>query len=197
MSFMHKVIINGKIQYVTDGTVLSDVLIGSSETVEHICGGKGTCRKCTVTVNGKKELSCQYRIKSDITVILPEKDEILSETGAKESGTVTENLCCVLDIGTTTLAIALVSLDEEKIIKVVTRTNPQRIFGADVITRIDCCRKNGVENLQQAVVSEVNKMLVELGVYDINNLYVAGNATMLHLFFGVDCSSMAVAPYTP
>ena len=194
---MHKVILNGKIQYVTDGTVLSDVLIGSSETVEHICGGKGTCRKCTVTVNGKKELSCQYRIKSDITVILPEKDEILSETGAKESGTVTENLCCVLDIGTTTLAIALVSLDEEKIIKVVTRTNPQRIFGADVITRIDCCRKNGVENLQQAVVSEVNKMLVELGVYDINNLYVAGNATMLHLFFGVDCSSMAVAPYTP
>ena len=197
MNFMHRVIINGKIQFADDGTLLYDVLIKSDESVDHPCGGRGTCRKCIVTVNGKEELSCQYIIRSDITVSLPENGEIFSETGASETGNITKNLCYALDIGTTTLALALVSLDENKIIKVITRANPQRTFGADVMTRIDYCRKNEVNELQKAVISEINSMISEFNLHKIEKLYISGNATMLHLFFGIDCSSMGVAPYTP
>lgn len=193
---MHKVTVNSKTEYATEGTLLSEFLMKSGKGVDHPCGGKGTCRKCVVTVNGKKELSCQYIIKSDISVIIPEKSGILSETGAEETNDLTDNLCYVLDIGTTTLALALVSLDENKIIKVITRTNPQRTFGADVMTRIDYCRKNGVDELQKAVISEINSMISEFGV-TAERLFASGNATMLHLFFGIDCSAMGVAPYTP
>lgn len=194
---MHKVIINGETQYENDGTLLSDIFIKSGKSVDHPCGGKGTCKKCVVTVNGKEELSCQYIIKSDISVSLPDRDDIISETGANETGKITYNLCYALDIGTTTLALALVSLDEGKIIKVITRTNPQRTFGADVMTRIDYCRKNGVEKINSLLISEINLMISDMSNETIEKLYVSGNATMLHLFFGIDCSSMGVAPYTP
>lgn len=194
---MHKVIINGETQYANDGTLLSDILIKSGKSVDHPCGGKGTCKKCVVTVNGKEELSCQYIIKSDISVLLPDSGEIISETGANETGKITDNLCCALDIGTTTLALALVSLDENKIIKVITRTNPQRTFGADVMTRINYCRKNGVKKLNALLISDIIKLISDISDETVEKLYVSGNATMLHLFFGVDCSSMGVAPYTP
>jgi len=194
---MHKISINNEITLVPDGAILSDILIKSGKRLPHLCGGKGTCKKCLVLVNGKEELSCQYEIKSDIDVVTPEITEILSETGAKESGTITENCCLVLDIGTTTLALALISLDEKEIIKVIARTNPQRAFGADVMTRIDWCRKNGISGLNSFLIDEINEMVKEFGVNEFNTMYVAGNTTMLHLFFGVDCSSMGVAPYTP
>lgn len=189
--------LNNQIIEVPDSTILSDVLIKSGESLPHLCGGRGTCKKCLVLVNGKKELSCQYKIKSDIDVVLPKNSKILSETGAEESGVITENSCLVLDIGTTTLALALVSLDEKKIIKVKTATNPQRAFGGDVLNRIEYCNKNGVSELQRTLINEINQMIEAFGVNSISTMYVSGNTTMLHIFFGIDPSSMGVAPYTP
>ena len=194
---MHKVRLNNRIIEVPDGTILSDVLIKSGENLPHPCGGKGTCKKCLVLVNGKEELSCQYQIKSDIDVVLPENSVIFSETGANESGEITENCCFCLDIGTTTLALALVSLDEKKIIKVKTATNPQRAFGGDVLTRIEYCNKNSVSELQTCLINKINIMIDEFGVNRVNTMYVSGNTTMLHIFFGVDPSSIGVAPYMP
>lgn len=182
------------------GEKLSDVLIKSGFSVSHPCSGMGMCKKCTVLVNGKKELSCQYAICSDAEIVLPEKEEIASFCGEYSSAVVTENLCFVLDIGTTTLAMALVSLDEKNIICAKTSVNPQRAFGADVVSRIECCRKNGVNELQSAVVEKVNKMIADVSdEYNVSvkKMYVAGNTTMLHLFFGIDCSDMGVSPYTP
>ena len=114
---MYKVRLNNRIVEVPDGTILAEVLIKSGEKLPHLCGDKGTCRKCLVKVNGKEELSCQYEIKSDIDVVLPENDDIFSEIGANESGEITKNCCYCLDIGTTTLALALVSIDKKEIIK--------------------------------------------------------------------------------
>ncbi len=194
---MVKIKIDGETFFAGEGEKLSDILISNKKSVAHPCGGRGVCRKCTVFIDGKKELSCQYKVTKDIEVSLEKESEILSETGTEESKQITENLCFVLDIGTTTLSLALVSLDEKRIVKVFTRTNPQRIFGADVITRIDYCRKNGVNELQEILVSGINKMINDFGISEIEKMYVSGNTTMLHIFFGVDCSSMGVAPYSP
>ncbi|MGN1315557.1 MAG: ASKHA domain-containing protein [Acutalibacteraceae bacterium] len=193
---MHNVTIDNKTVQVPDGTVLSEVLMKHGKTLPHLCGGRGTCKKCSIYVNGKEKLSCQYKVKSDIVVFVPENKEILSETGAKESGEITENCCLTLDIGTTTLALALISLNSKNVIKVVTRTNPQRSFGGDVMTRIERCRKNGISDLQAILIDKVNEMVSELTPHKIDLMYVAGNTAMLHLFFGVDCSSLGVFPYT-
>ena len=186
-----KVTVNGKVVLAKAGTTLSDIL-----DIEKPCGGHGKCGKCKVKVNGKDTLACQYIIEADIEVETYEKTEIVSETGTDESGRLTENLCLALDIGTTTLALALVSLDEKKVVKVVTATNPQRMFGADVITRIDYCQKNSVKELHNSLINEINRMIAELGV-SVDTMYVSANVTMLHTFFGVDCTSIGIAPYTP
>ena len=194
---MHKVIFNGEALLAADGQLLSDLLISGGKAVEHPCGGKGICRKCTVRVNGENVLSCRYRIESDIVVTACENTEIVSVTGADEAGKLSENNCYVLDIGTTTLALALVSLDGKKVISVETAVNPQRSFGADVISRIDYCRNNGAKRLQLPLLEEINRLIDKLGVSGNLPLFVAGNTTMLHLFFGVDCSGIGAAPYTP
>lgn len=194
---MHKVRINNETLLASDGEILSDILIKSGKAINHICGGKGICKKCSVIVNGKEELSCRYKIKSDIDVVLPENSEILSESGAEEGNEITENCCFCLDIGTTTLALALVNPDEKKIIKVKTANNPQGAFGSDVITRIEYCNKNGVSQLKNCLIDKINDLINEFDIEAIKTMYVAGNTTMLHIFFGVDPSTIGVAPYTP
>lgn len=158
---------------------------------------KGLCRKCLINVNGKNVLSCKYEIHSNIKVTLPAVDEILSESGIEEIGEITENMCIALDIGTTTLCMALVSLDEQKVIQLKTSNNPQRIFGADVISRIEFCSKKSVFELQSVLITEINRMIAEFNLPAIDKMYVSGNTVMLHTFFGVDCSSMGKTPYTP
>lgn len=193
---MHKVEINNRTAYANDGDLLSDVIMRSGGRVSHPCGGKGICKKCLVKVNGKDELSCRYAIRSDITVTFDEEDAIISETGAAATAEKTEKLCLALDIGTTTLALALVSADSGNIVKATTKNNPQRVFGADVMSRIEYCRKNGVDVLHRPLVDAVNYMIAELDAENLDML-VSGNVTMLHTFFGIDCSSIGVAPYTP
>ena len=194
---MFKVKINNKIYFSEKNEILSNILIKNGFELPHICGGRGACGKCEVKVNGNTELSCKYKIQSDIEVLLPENREVFSETGAECTEMLSKNMCFVLDVGTTTLALALVSLDTGNVIKTVTRTNPQSVFGADVISRIDFCTKNGVGPLQNALVNEVNVMSKALYEEKLSVMYASGNTTMLHILFGENPSSMGVAPYTP
>ena len=194
---MARVVIDGTIYEAKAGEKLSDLLIRTGNAIPMPCGGRGSCGKCRVTVNGQPELACLYGIGSDIEVILPEKETIVSETGALTGGEETDRCVLALDIGTTTLALALVSPDDGRIVRVVTRPNPQRAYGADVMSRIGYCREHGPTGLQLAVIGAVNEMRRELKAPPVETLYAAGNTTMLHLFFGADCSAMGAAPYTP
>ena len=189
---MHKVYVDSKLLYAREGELLSDVLIENKCDTEHICGGKGICKKCTVTVNGKSELSCQYKVESDIFVITESYGEIRSHTGIYKVPADAQP-CYVLDIGTTTLALACVDGD----LKTVTCTNPQRSFGADVMSRIAYCAENGVDALRDVLIDAVKELFSQLPVLENAKLYVSGNVTMLHIFSGEDCSSLGVAPYTP
>ncbi len=185
-----------------EGSVLlSDILAEHGYFVPHPCGGRGTCKKCTVLLNGESVLACRSTLTEDATVLLPDREQISTVTGGEETARLTENVCLCLDIGTTTLALALVSLDEQRMIRTVTAPNPQRSFGADVISRIDHCMKNGVEDLQKVLLNQLHGMasslLSSFGLTEVDTMYVSGNTTMLHLFFGVDCSPLGVSPYTP
>ncbi len=198
-----KVIQNGeeKILEFTGSVLLREILTRNGYFVPQPCGGKGKCGKCRVTVNGKEERSCSYVLTGDATVLLPDREVIFSVTGGDESGKRTKNVCLCLDIGTTTLALALVSLDEKCIIRTLTVPNPQRTFGADVISRIEYCTKNGVGELQAVLLQRIGEMVGQLldrfSLDAVERMYVAGNTTMLHLLFGADCTALGVSPYTP
>ncbi len=184
--------VNGKTVPIKKGTVLSDIL-----DMEKPCGGHGKCGKCKVLVNGKEELACRYTVLSDIEVKTRESGNIYSKTGVSECAERSGELCFALDIGTTTIALALVSVTEKKTVKVITSTNPQRKFGADIMTRIDYCQKKSVKELHDVLIDRINGMISEFSAGVVETVYVSANVTMLHTFFGIDCASIGVAPYTP
>lgn len=194
---MPRIFLKNRILDAQKGEKLADVLIKNGVFVDHPCGGKGTCGKCRVTVNGQQHLSCQYIIEEDIEVSLPENYDIISETGAEKNGHLTENMCFALDVGTTTLALALVSLDDCAVVDTITRVNPQKAYGADVISRIEYCREFSYEPLSRILTEEINSMAEASGCKKEIPLFVSGNTTMLHFLFAKDPSAMGVAPYTP
>lgn len=191
---MHKVTIGEKTLYAHGGEPLSDVLKREGIIHEHPCGGKGACKKCELLVNGKTELSCQYKIHSDIAVSIPKVTDAASTTTQKASDK--KPYALVLDLGSTTLVLALISSDGS-IIDTKTEINPQRTFGADVISRIEYCKKASYKPLQSAIIKKLNDMTEEFNLNESLPLFVAGNTVMLHLFFGKDPTSIGVAPYTP
>jgi uncharacterized 2Fe-2S/4Fe-4S cluster protein (DUF4445 family) len=179
------------------GDKLSDILRENGFFIDMPCGGNGTCGKCTVTVNGREESACRYIINEDISVVLPVSGSVSAPEGDRALTVNADKKCLVLDIGTSTLALALVAIESGKAEGVFCCANSQRMFGADIMARIEYCRKNGVSKLQSAVISDINRLIGKLNIKEKLPLYVAGNTTMLHIFFGVDCSSLGAAPYTP
>ena len=197
---MFKVKIENNILSAFKGENLRDFLIKNGFYINSPCGGNGTCGKCIVKVNGEDVKSCNYVINSDISVNLPEKEDIFSNSWLTEKTDSLDNgddciLC--LDIGTTTLELAKISVKNGKLLKAITKTNPQRVFGADIISRIDYCKKNSVAPLKNTLINQLNEMLKEIEISKPLPLFVSGNTCMLHFFFGEDASSLGAYPYTP
>ncbi len=190
------VTINGSVYSAAKGETLSDLLLKNGFTHSHPCGGRGICGKCRVRVDGSVELACRYVILKSVSVELIDEGEMLSESGVNTTD-IEDTTDIVLDIGTTTLAMAAVNRYERTIGRVITATNPQRSLGADVISRIDYCTRHGVGEAARLIRECVCQMLAELGAGDVQTLHVAGNAAMLHIFAGENPCTMGIAPYLP
>jgi uncharacterized 2Fe-2S/4Fe-4S cluster protein (DUF4445 family) len=106
-----------------------------------------------------------------------------------------------IDIGTTTVAAYLYDLSSGKLMKTLSCLNPQRGFGADVISRIEYASKSK-ENLlflQKIIGDQVMDLLFDLvdKITDVSLVSIAGNTTMMHLLCGIDPSAIASAPFIP
>jgi uncharacterized 2Fe-2S/4Fe-4S cluster protein (DUF4445 family) len=109
-----------------------------------------------------------------------------------------------VDIGTTTVVVYLVDLTNGHIIGTASSYNSQVKCGDDVITRIVyATERNGLKELQELAVGNINSMLSELAEKNnvppgmIDYIVVAGNTTMMHLFYGVDPQYIREEPYIP
>lgn len=107
------------------------------------------------------------------------------------------------DLGTTTVAGALVDLIDGTVSAAASTANRQLAAGADVISRAAYARSRpgGPLELQGMAVDTLNELIAKLCVAagaspaDIYECVVAGNSIMLHLLFGVDPHPLAVAPF--
>ena len=110
-----------------------------------------------------------------------------------------------IDIGTTSVVVCLVNLYTKEVVDKASSGNAQIKYGADVIHRIIySTKKNGLEQLNKAVIDETINPLLE-SIYtrnDINKdnvvtLMVAGNTTMSSLFLGVYTDYLRQEPFIP
>jgi len=110
-----------------------------------------------------------------------------------------------VDIGTTTVVVALMNLQSGETMAIASATNPQSTFGADVIARIEHAMNypNGLEKLHHRVIHTINRLTRKLSLetkVDLSEIYqvtVVGNTTMSHLFLKLDPTYLASAPFTP
>lgn len=215
-----------------NGMRLSVWLAKNGYPVTADCGGKGTCGKCRIEVlsgtfysdaaqSGREIPDENNTIRSchawcsDTGAVLRLAETVgggLTEIAVSHTSTHpahTNNhhqphFGTALDIGTTTLAMALVDLDSAKIVRTVSRRNPQRSFGADVMSRIGAVSEDtgNLAVMQTVLLDEIRSMLNDLciGLHDtvrLGRMTVAGNTTMLHLFCGVSPVGMGAYPFTP
>ncbi len=109
-----------------------------------------------------------------------------------------------VDIGTTTVVVYLVNLEDGRIIDMGSTYNSQIRYGDDVITRIIyATEKNGLDELRRAVVEDINTIVSSIAERqsvnpeDIIAATIAGNTTMSHIFWGLDPASIREEPYIP
>ena len=184
------------------------------------CGGRGTCGKCKIRFISKApeaseaelkmikpdelekgiRLACCSKISGDFEIEYELKEEdmqaesinIDSNEDLDEDGDVS----CAIDIGTTTIAAALVQ--NKKVIKTKTTVNHQRAFGADVISRIQASNNGEKEKLKELVENDIKKLLEDMGMTaEKTKMVVSGNTTMEHLLQGLSCKTLGVVPFTP
>jgi uncharacterized 2Fe-2S/4Fe-4S cluster protein (DUF4445 family) len=286
---------------VEDGTNLLNFLRRNSISIDSPCGGKGTCGKCKVRVDGLElgpteqeikflgkqaiekgyRLACQRSINSNIDIYIDKISEdanivtigkektikinpliskvyaeldipdindqksdlervvsyfdglepgmslkmikdipgILRENDFKvtllleenkikavEAGNSAEILYGIaVDIGTTTIAIYLYNLITGERLDVHSRLNPQRKYGADVLSRIEyasTCEEASRE-ISQVIVDCINQgieTLLEKQSIEKDQVYLislAGNTAMMHLLMDIPAKNISVAPFIP
>ena len=168
-------------------------------------------------------IACLTYVNSDTTIYLPD------ETEMKIAGSLNQNMSCsscecskkrqftklgvAVDIGTTTVVARLVDTTTGKIISVASGANAQRVYGADVISRIKYCSANGHEKLTKLIrvqiAALVRQMLSKIegsdrlngsddiseGAAKIEQIVIAGNTIMQHLAAGYSPVSMGSVPF--
>lgn len=167
------------------------------------CGGNGRCGKCRIELtypDGSKENALACRIiatPAEVVCTFTESRAQDSFTAAVTSERT--NLCAAVDIGTTTVELNLIDVDNGKAAGTLTELNSQGKFGADILSRIKFAvesDKNRRE-IQSAIVNQISSMLKKLssGV-KINSLTAVGNPAMVCFLSGIDSRSLGFAPFT-
>ncbi|MEA2635876.1 MAG: hypothetical protein QOH92_2643 [Chloroflexota bacterium] len=116
-----------------------------------------------------------------------------------------ENYGVAFDLGTTTVVGTLMNLRTGMAEAVRSTLNGQAPFGADVISRISHGMQGNEAKgeLRDAIQRTMNTILAELyeaaGVSRerVYEMVIVGNATMLHLLFGIDATPISMMPFTP
>lgn len=108
-----------------------------------------------------------------------------------------------IDLGTTTLAFLLSEISGGTVLSTYTLMNPQRAYGADVISRIKASVDGKSEVLQdiikRALLQGLQEVIHQSGVTPeaVTQLAIAGNTTMIHLLLGYSCETLGVYPFLP
>jgi uncharacterized 2Fe-2S/4Fe-4S cluster protein (DUF4445 family) len=139
-------------------------------------------------------------LERTVTAVLYNDRDILAveagDTAARAFG-------AAVDLGTTTVAVELVDLNDGRTVATTAGLNGQVRFGADVVSRITAAhldpghllalRDEARRTINALLALAVGQAAIEPA--EIYETVVAGNTAMSHLFLGLPVSTLAVAPF--
>lgn len=164
-------------------------------------------------------MACQVKVSGGLSVEIPASSVLHPEVIQKgpmmlpepipfPARPATGKTCrygLAVDLGTTTIAVYLCDLIGGKIAGSISVSNPQSMFGDDVISRIGFAAENPehVTRLQKMAVKSIEWGVTavcrstHIDPAHIDSAVVSGNSTMIHLFAGVNPSSIGFSPHVP
>ena len=187
------------------------------------CDGKGNCGRCKVRFfsdapmpqEKDKKLLSQEEIDEGIRLACVTKmpktvcfEPVFKVTELQREVVVhlselAEEYGVAIDIGTTTIAMCLVSLLTGEKVATITAVNKQRVYGADVISRIQASNEGKLLEMQYCIQQELFELLLqlidqsEIDAGQIKKLVIVANTTMCHILLGHSCIGLGKAPFTP
>ncbi len=163
-------------------------------------------------------LSCQLRLTTNIAVALVPAAlvDTVKARLSRLSGPVAVDpwatlpatgraLGLAVDVGTTSVVVALLDLRSGEELAGAATPNPQAVHGADLMSRLTYATQEPEHprELQALVAGAVDRLIEQLcqrsgaDPADIIAATVCGNTCMHHLLLRLPVDSLAVAPYTP
>ncbi len=195
--------------YPCAGQTLSEQLF--AEGVEFPCGGESGCGACKVRVleGGVPVTATMRDTLSDqdlargwrLACCASASERVLVEVEQWSLPVLTDEarvpieprpgLGAVIDLGTTTLVVQVVDLTSGEVLRIETALNPQARCGADVMSRLQHELRQPGE-LRHLIRDALGRML---GSQPLEEVLLAGNTAMHHLFCGLDVSPLTRAPF--
>ena len=207
---------------------LSQILSDAGLTQPHPCGGHGICGKCAVRVEGELSpmsetesealkkgghnpnegwrLCCLADARGDVSLYYNTSKPALQ--GLLAGFSKEFSLCpphmgngigMAVDIGTTTVAAYLFDLTDGRLLDSVCRENPQKVHGADVISRVGYALAGGADELRVEIGHCLEELAKEMSdradVSAPDTVVAVGNTAMLHLLTATDPSPLSAAPF--
>jgi uncharacterized 2Fe-2S/4Fe-4S cluster protein (DUF4445 family) len=195
------------------------------------CGGKRSCGKCKFKIieytdnidisdserklltdseiNNNIRLACCWHVEQDIVI------EIINN-GLIENDALDSNMeyleidkyyksnkyDIAIDLGTTTISMSLISNENNYVIANYKYINPQKIFGSDIISRIEYSIYDKDKLITKTIIESIDskiKAFLKTNNFSndlIDRIIISGNTTMIYLLLNINPASLARSPYT-
>lgn len=212
--------------YANKGTSIYQILCENGVFIDAICGGNGTCGKCKIKlIQGELDitnkdsmyfsnedlkegyrLACMAYPKADCYIKIDEKKQYqgidLGNNVLEYQNKITGEYGIAIDIGTTTIVYQLTDTKTGHVINQMTEINNNRMYGADVLSRIDAANKGMLPvmcmQLREQLRNGINKLYSKLSTGDDSyKMVIAGNTTMIHILMGYSCEQLGKYPFKP
>jgi uncharacterized 2Fe-2S/4Fe-4S cluster protein (DUF4445 family) len=199
--------------------------------IEQPCGARATCGRCRVrfangapppdetdarvlghdAVGEQWRLGCRVVLSADAVIEVPWQARVVAHKSfggddlfaAGFDPVAADGWGMALDVGSTTLAAAVVALRDGAVHGSAAVLNPQVAFGADVMSRIAFARAHPARSseLRRSLLTGISEVMTRasaaagLELHAITQLVAVGNPTMLHALQGLPLDGLGVAPY--
>ncbi len=218
---------------VEEGSTLGAAIVATGLPLEQPCAGRGTCHKCKVIVQkdpkgspkplgsfddkemeGLTEaeraagyrLACRALVRGDATVTLAPivvfSNKIFRACDEYRQPDVPLGLA--IDLGSTTVAAFVTTLDQGQVCLGAAALNQQTAFGADVISRMAAALQ-GPETAarlsmlaQSSIVQAIDALKLSPRIKErIQKVTIVGNCVMHHLLLRSPVDTLAELPFQP
>ena len=208
------------------GARLGEAILATGLSVEQPCGGRGTCLKCKVMAQGALSpldaleeasltsaeraldyrLACRARLLGDATVTLAPivvySNKIFRACDDYRREGVPLGLA--IDLGSTTVAAFVTTLDQGRVCAGAAALNQQTAFGADVISRLAAALDNpaAARRLSVAALASIVQAVEALKLSPrirarIQKAVIVCNCAMHHLLLRYPIDTLAELPFQP